>query len=192
MSEELSPGQEYAEWKAPETGETSPDTEIVPEQITDPAEIHRMLTEQHASNFLFLHQTRAETADQIVDKAEYFTTGTGIEGTVAFMDPDQIARVLPELDKEQQDRVLLTHKGADGAVIAVFPRAVIDHEIAEGSISKMQGPGTVDDILADKVGAGELAQIGLPNNFLYGSYHDAVLRLNPNYNPVFETDNDKT
>lgn len=185
MSEELRPGQEYADWKAPETGETAAENEATPELITDPAEIHRLLTEQHASNFLFLHQTRAETADQIVDNAEYFTSGTGIDGTVAFMEPDQIAQVLPELDKDQQDRVLLTHKGANGAVIAVFPRSIIDREITEGRLGKMQGPSTVDDILIEKVDRGELNQIGLPNNFLYGSYHDAALRLNPNYDPSF-------
>ncbi len=185
MNEELSPGQEYADWKAPDTGESAPDNEVTPELITDPAEINRLLTEQHASNFLFLHQTGAETADQIVASAEYFTSGPGIEGTVAFMEPDQISQVLPELDKDQQDRVLLTHKGANGAVIAVFPRSIIEREIAEGRIDKMHGPSTVDEILTDKVARGELSQVGLPNNFLFGSYHDAALRLNPNYDPAF-------
>lgn len=186
MSEGLSPGQEDANWKAPETGSVQPDTETKTEVISDPEQIKAILEEQYQLHHLLLHQTSAEIADHIVDKAEYFTTGPGIEGHVLMMDPKQISAILSELGKDRQDRVISTHKGADGAVIMAFPRSVIQGKIDSGEMDKDHGVSSIDEVLADKYSAGEITEIGLPNRFILGSYHDASFIPNPKYSPSFD------
>jgi hypothetical protein len=149
------------------------------QEITNPEQIRETLDRIYGQFYLIVHQTAGDTAQNIVTSGDYFHGP--LNGTALMQSPETIMSVLPELDSDNPTYGT-THKGADGAVVMAFPRSIIDKQIEDGVIPKVQGMNTIDDTLIDLYSSGLLDEIGLPNNLIVGHYSGGKFNLNPNVN----------
>ena len=159
--------------------QTEASRDVPNQEITNPDQIRETLDRIYSQFYLIMHQTAGDTAQNIVTSGGYFRGP--LDGTTLMQSPETIMNVLPELDSDNPTYGT-THKGADGAVIMAFPRSIIDKQIKDGVIPKVQGMSTIDDTLVDLYSNGLLEEYGLPNNLIVGSYTGGKFHLNPNVN----------
>jgi len=146
--------------------------------------IQKLIHDLGENNHLIIHQTASDTADNILN-ANYFGIN-GLEGTALPASAEDIVRTFEQLDRNYRGQGAeygTTHKNANAAVIMAIPRSVAEN-IA--SVRGRYSFSELDEYLSDLTAQGKLAQMGLPNSFIWGAYYNGDLKFNPNFAPSLE------
>lgn len=148
------------------------------EHISDPEKILAELKNLYNDYHIIVRQTAGDTVKRIMIKQEIFGfSELGLTATITS--PENITRILPELDIPSCSRKFTTHKGADGMLIMAFPRSVESHLPGNGTLDR------IDGFLADQYFNGKISKVGLPANSIFGYYTKGELVKNPRFGPKF-------